>query len=73
MRHMSDISHELGIRTIAEFVEDDEVLQKVREAGIDLAQGYIIGHPQATAEPSAESQTAEGCRAKNKIKPVLIN
>jgi diguanylate cyclase (GGDEF)-like protein len=73
VRHMSDISHELGIRTIAEFVEDDEVLQKVREAGIDLAQGYVIGHPQATAGPSAESQTADGCRSKSKIKPVLIN
>ena len=33
----------MGKKTIAEFVEDDEVLEILREIGVDFAQGYGIG------------------------------
>jgi EAL domain-containing protein (putative c-di-GMP-specific phosphodiesterase class I) len=36
----------MGKRTIAEFVENDEILDKLREVGVDYAQGYRIGRPQ---------------------------
>jgi EAL domain-containing protein (putative c-di-GMP-specific phosphodiesterase class I) len=36
----------LGIRTIAEFVESDETLARLREIGIDFAQGFGIGKPR---------------------------
>ncbi|MBT9310945.1 EAL domain-containing protein [Leptothoe kymatousa] len=39
------IGHELGIQTIAEFVENEEILAKLRLLGVDYAQGYGIGHP----------------------------
>lgn len=39
------LAKELGIRTIAEYVETDEVLDQVRAIGIDYAQGYLIGKP----------------------------
>ncbi len=42
---INEIAHKLGIRTIAEFVEDDETLDIVRAIGIDQAQGYAIGRP----------------------------
>jgi len=35
----------LGIKTIAEFVESDGVLDRLREIGVDYAQGYGIGRP----------------------------
>ncbi|MDH4101319.1 MAG: EAL domain-containing protein, partial [Nitrospirota bacterium] len=35
----------LGVRTVAEFVEDGEVLELLREYGVDYAQGYFIGRP----------------------------
>ncbi len=37
----------LGVRTIAEFVEQPETMQKLRSIGIDYAQGYGIEMPAA--------------------------
>ena len=36
----------LGKKTIAEFVESEAILEKLRELGVDYAQGYYIGRPQ---------------------------
>ena len=37
---------ELGIKTIAEFVHSEDVFNKVKELGVDYAQGYYIGEPK---------------------------
>ncbi len=37
----------LGIRTVAGFVEDAEMLAKLGEMGVDCVQGYLIGEPRA--------------------------
>lgn len=42
---INQIGHTLNIRTIAEYVENRETLQAVREIGIDYAQGYYISKP----------------------------
>jgi EAL domain-containing protein (putative c-di-GMP-specific phosphodiesterase class I) len=42
---MNRISHEVGMQTIAEFVENDAILAELRLLGIDYAQGYGIDHP----------------------------
>lgn len=39
------LAQNLGMKTIAEFVEDEEVLQAIRDLGIDYAQGYFVGLP----------------------------
>ncbi|MES2933653.1 MAG: EAL domain-containing protein [Pseudomonadota bacterium] len=43
---INHIGHVMGILTIAEFVENDTVLSKLREIGIDFAQGYGIEKPR---------------------------
>jgi EAL domain-containing protein (putative c-di-GMP-specific phosphodiesterase class I) len=40
------VCHELGVRTIAEFVETKETLSKLREIGVDYVQGFGIARPQ---------------------------
>jgi len=40
------ISTALGLKTVAEFVEDTATLKKLNEIGIDYAQGYAIAKPQ---------------------------
>ena len=35
----------MNIRTTAEFVENEETLQKLKEIGISYAQGYHIAKP----------------------------
>jgi diguanylate cyclase (GGDEF)-like protein/PAS domain S-box-containing protein len=42
---ISKVSKEMGIKTIAEFVENDAVLERLRALGIDYAQGYGIAQP----------------------------
>jgi Amt family ammonium transporter len=44
------IGHEMGLRTIAEFVETQAVLDCLRELGVDYAQGYAISRPRPLAE-----------------------
>lgn len=42
---MNRIGHEIGMQTIAEFVENDSILEKLRGFGVDYAQGYGIAKP----------------------------
>ncbi|MEG4210604.1 EAL domain-containing protein [Microcoleus sp. S13_B4] len=39
------IAHAMNLQTIAEFVEDETILEKLREIGVDYAQGYGIARP----------------------------
>jgi len=38
---------QLGIETVAEFVDSQEILDKVCELGIDYSQGYFLGKPES--------------------------
>lgn len=48
------IGHVMGMKTIAESVENDATLEQLRNIGVDYAQGYRIGRP----EPLRQSMTA---------------
>ena len=39
------IAHAMSLKTIAEFVEDEIILEKLRIIGVDYAQGYVIARP----------------------------
>ena len=39
------LGHDLGLRIVAEGVEDAETLERLAQMGCDLAQGWAIGHP----------------------------
>ncbi|MCF6201829.1 MAG: EAL domain-containing protein [Hydrogenimonas sp.] len=40
-----DFAKKLGIRTVAEFVSNEMIYEKVHQMGIDVAQGYYISEP----------------------------
>ena len=50
MRSIVGIARDLGKKTVAEFVSDPAILEVVREEGVDLAQGYLVGEPVAYDE-----------------------
>ncbi|GAB4508952.1 MAG: hypothetical protein Tsb0026_08350 [Sulfuricaulis sp.] len=41
----NQIGHAMGMQTIAEFVENDEILRVLRDIGVDYAQGYGVAKP----------------------------
>ena len=48
---IKDVGHATGKKIIAEFVENDEILEKLNDMGIDYAQGFGIARPGALPEP----------------------
>lgn len=46
VRAMTGVAKGLGIKTIAEFVENEEILNMLKEFGVDYAQGYAVGKPR---------------------------
>lgn len=43
---MVGLARTLGVKTVAEYVENVEILKILKECGIDYAQGYYIGKPE---------------------------
>jgi diguanylate cyclase (GGDEF)-like protein/PAS domain S-box-containing protein len=41
-----DFAKKMGVKTIAEFVENESILNKVKELGIDYSQGYHFSAPK---------------------------
>ncbi len=47
---ISHIGHVMGIHTIAEFVENQAILDQLTVLGVDYAQGYGVGRPVPLAQ-----------------------
>jgi diguanylate cyclase (GGDEF)-like protein len=47
------LAHRLGLKTVAEGVEEYEQLELLRAAGCDLIQGFLFSHPLPSDEASA--------------------
>jgi diguanylate cyclase (GGDEF)-like protein/PAS domain S-box-containing protein len=45
VRSITEIGHVMGKKVIAESVENRIVLDKLREIGVDYAQGFVVGMP----------------------------
>ena len=48
---MNDIVHAMGLTSVAEYVECDEVLKALRVMGVDYVQGHHISPPVAAPRP----------------------
>jgi diguanylate cyclase (GGDEF)-like protein/PAS domain S-box-containing protein len=56
---INQVGHVLGIKTIAEFVENDAIRKRLRTIGVDFAQGYGVAPPRPIEELfRASSRTA---------------
>ncbi|MCZ8497571.1 EAL domain-containing protein [Vibrio lentus] len=43
---INDLAKQMGKHTVAEFVENTVIIDKLIELGVNYAQGYIIGRPK---------------------------
>jgi len=46
VKSINEIGQVMGKKTIAEFVENDEIKGMLKEIGVDYAQGYGTGKPK---------------------------
>lgn len=61
VKAIHDIGHVMGIKTIAEWVENDETIGMLRQMGVDYVQGFGVAMPmplEAIPEPPAEARPA---------------
>jgi EAL domain-containing protein (putative c-di-GMP-specific phosphodiesterase class I) len=45
-----ELAKGLGIETVAEYVENDEIASEIRRLGVDYAQGYAYGKPEPVTD-----------------------
>jgi len=50
VRSINEMSHLLNMRTVAEFIEDEEIVKKLIEIGVDHGQGYFFSKPRSAIE-----------------------
>ncbi len=43
---INEVAHIMGIKTIAEYVENEQIIKKLREINVDFGQGYFIEQPK---------------------------
>ena len=62
VQHVVDMCRALGVRTAAEFAEDDRTVELLRDMGLDFAQGHAVARPRpmATAPVAAEPPAPHG-------------
>ncbi|MCP3129620.1 bifunctional diguanylate cyclase/phosphodiesterase [Shewanella sp. KJ2020] len=49
VKSIQDVCRVMGIETVAEFVENQDIIDCLQSIGINYAQGYAIGRPQPLA------------------------
>ncbi|MCU7959067.1 MAG: EAL domain-containing protein [gamma proteobacterium symbiont of Bathyaustriella thionipta] len=45
VKSINDVGHVMGMKTVAEFVESEAILDALSEIGVDFVQGYAIAKP----------------------------
>lgn len=53
------IGHIMGIKTVAEYAENDAIIEELRAIGVDYAQGYGVCKPSPLFEPKLVSQAGD--------------
>ena len=50
VRAVSGVAKKIGVKTVAEFVENEEIINRLKEIGIDYVQGFGISRPRPLVE-----------------------
>lgn len=58
VRSVTEVAHSMGIECIAEFVENEQIQQRLVELGVDYSQGYHIARPELIDGYASSSEQA---------------
>lgn len=63
VRAIVSLTRELGIGTVAEYAENGEIIERLRQFGVQYAQGYGVGKPRPLDEILSELRAQEAAKA----------
>jgi len=63
VKSINVLAHVMGKQTIAEFVENHDILEKLQLIGVDFAQGFGIARPR----PLRERLDSDGAKTSGKL------
>jgi sensor c-di-GMP phosphodiesterase-like protein len=64
------VSKVLGLRTVAEFVDKVDVLERLRQIGVDFAQGFLIHRPAPKDEVLVKSDISHRHESRTGRSPI---
>ena len=62
VRAIDHVGKAMGVKTVAEFVESQAVVEQLRDIGVDYAQGYFIGRPCTLEQALDDREDADHYR-----------
>jgi EAL domain-containing protein (putative c-di-GMP-specific phosphodiesterase class I) len=65
VRSTAQLGHHLGLKVVAEGVENGDVLERLHNLGCDAAQGYYIAHPMSADDLGGWLAQSRWCAAAN--------
>ena len=71
VKSMTDLAANLGKKTIAEYVDTPEAIEKLREIGVNFGQGYILGKPETHLLPNDHIVIADLMQEKSAKQGVM--
>jgi len=69
VKAINEIGHVMGLKTIAEYVENVEILLALQQIGVDMVQGYGIAPPKPLS--ACESFPATHNKSRDTEQPAL--
>ncbi len=54
------VGHIMGLKTVGEYAESDDIIDALRSLGVDFAQGYGVQRPRALPLPGASLSAGRG-------------
>ena len=64
VKSIVDIARAMGMKTVAEFVENAETVEMLREKGIDYSQGFHHGRPEPMPTGRRRRESDAGVEAE---------
>ena len=64
VRAIAQLAQDMNIETVAEYVESEEIMQRLRQLGVDYAQGFAVAHPEPLLGVLQALQAEESARMR---------
>jgi diguanylate cyclase (GGDEF)-like protein len=70
VRSTIDLAHNMGLSVVAEGVEDEATVDRLRGLGCDMVQGYLLSRPLAAEDLALWMKTSQWMRATREVGPL---